>query len=355
MLTARVCWCLTTALLCVLSGCSGCASYRRCSAPPEAQLGQLPARLSETGLFRVGGTDTLGPRVRAYAPSYALWSDGATKRRWLSLPEGSRIDTSDLDDWVFPVGTRFWKEFSLHGRRIETRLLVKVGPKEADWAGAAYVWDADQRDARLAPEGRQDSDGSGYDVPSAAECAGCHGGRRSHVLGFSALQLAAPNLPLSLSALAREELLTRAPAQLPRLPGDERAQAALGYLHANCGHCHNSARPARGDGPRCYDPERSIDFWLASATSDASDDAWPAALRTTVPRYVIPGAPEDSRLLRLVARRGLHLHMPPLGSRRVDPEGVRVLTEWIASLPVPAAETASGSTRAASSDARTAR
>ncbi|MEO8179855.1 MAG: hypothetical protein ABI895_13565 [Deltaproteobacteria bacterium] len=358
MVTKRILWSLLTLLVGALSGCSGCASYRRCSSPPEARIGELPARLSQTGLFREGSVDTLGPALRAYAPQYALWSDGATKRRWLSLPEGSRIDTSDMDDWLFPVGTKFWKEFSLRGRRVETRLLVKVGPRAVDWAGAAYVWDADQRDARLMAQGRKDVDGSGYNVPSAAECAACHGGRRSHVLGFSALQLSASELPLSLSALTREELITRAPARSPILPGDEREQAALGYLHANCGHCHNSARPPRGDGPRCYDPERSIDLWLPSTAratntmSALADDLWPSALRTTVPRYVTPGAPQDSRLLTLVARRGLRLHMPPLGSRRVDPDGVRLLTEWIASLPPPNAQRDRGSTRAASSDAR---
>jgi hypothetical protein len=309
-----------------LSACSGCASYRRCSAPSPAQLSALPASLSETGLFAAGPPAVLGRGVRAYAPAHASWSDGASKRRWLYLPEGSRIDTTDPDDWVFPVGSKFWKEFSL-GQRVETRLLVKVGPGEGDWAGAAYLWDADQREARLAPEGRKDSAGTGYEVPSAAQCAGCHGGRRSHVLGFSALQLAPAELPLSLEVLESEGLLTRPLAHPPGIPGDERQQAALGYLHANCGHCHNSARPARGDGPRCYDPQRSLDFWLPSEPAGP-----PGVLRTAVPRYLTPGEPEDSRLLLLVSRRGSRLHMPPLGSQRVDEEGVRLLTEWIESL-----------------------
>ncbi|HEU4579840.1 MAG TPA: hypothetical protein VFS67_16385 [Polyangiaceae bacterium] len=314
------------ALACALSGCSGCGSYRRCSAPPAPRLAALPARLSETGLFADGAADTLGPGVRAYAPAYPLWSDGASKRRWFSLPEGSRIDSSDLDDWVFPVGTRFWKEFSLGGKRVETRLLVKVGAEPGDWAGAAYLWDDDQREARLAPEGSRDLAGTGYVVPSAAECAGCHGGRRSYVLGFSAVQLAPAELPLSLAELTSEGLLTQPPEQPPRIPGDARQHAALGYLHANCGHCHNSARPPHA-GPRCYDPHREIDFWLPAAPA-----AGPGALRTTVPRYLTPGDPDDSRLVTLISRRGKRLHMPPLGSQRVDEQGVQLLSEWIESL-----------------------
>lgn len=315
------------ALACALSGCSGCASYRRCSAPPAAQLAALPARLSETGLFVAGDGETLGPGVRAYAPAYPLWSDGASKRRWLSLPEGSRIDSSNMDDWLFPVGSKFWKEFSFDGKRVETRLLVKVGTEAGAWAGAAYLWDADQRDARLAPQGSQGAGGTGYVVPSAAECVGCHGGRRSHVLGFSAVQLAPAELPLPLAELVREGLLTQAPLELPTLPGDARQRAALGYLHANCGHCHNSDRPDH-DGPRCYDPRREIDFWQPSTASSS----WPSALRTTVPRYLTPGDSDDSRLMTLVSRRGKRLHMPPLGSQRVDEQGVQLLREWISGL-----------------------
>jgi mono/diheme cytochrome c family protein len=335
----RWAWLAWLALWVALSGCSGCASYRRCNAPPEARLAALPALLSETGLFAAGSLDALGSGVRAYAPGFELWSDGATKRRWVSLPAGGRIDSADMDDWSFPVGTRFYKEFSVAGRRIETRLLIRVGQGAGDWAGAAYVWDADQREARLSPQGGQDVGGSGHDVPSATDCIGCHGGRRSYVLGFSAVQLAQPGVPLSLDALASEGRLTRVPARAVSMPGAELDRAALGYLHANCGHCHNPRRPPRGDGPRCYDPERSLEFWLPSASSA---ELWQTpALRTAVPRFVTPGEPDDSRLLTLVSRRGRRLHMPPLGSGHVDEAGVRRLSAWIASLrAVPGATSA---------------
>jgi hypothetical protein len=313
------------ALVLALSGCSGCASYRRCNAPPPALLAALPARLSETGLFAGAAGDRGG--VRAYEPAYPLWSDGAEKRRWISLPEGALIDTSDPDDWSFPTGTKLWKEFSLAGRRIETRLLVKLGPADGDWVGAAYVWDAEQRDATLTPSGLKGADGQAYDVPSAAECGGCHGGRRSHVLGFSAVQLARAGLPLELKDLLDEGWLSQALPRLPAIPGDDVERSALGYLHANCGHCHNQARPARGDAPRCYDPERSLDFWLPSEPSGGALEM--PAVATSVPRFVTPGEPDASRLIALVSRRSGFLHMPPLASRRVDAQGVRLLRAWV--------------------------
>ncbi len=313
-----------------MSGCSGCASYRRCALPSPGLLQALPARLSETGLFADLASDALATGVRGYAPRYELWSDGARKRRWVWLPEGERIDSSDMDDWSFPIGTKLWKEFSSGGKRLETRLLMKVGPAARDWAGASYVWDADQREARLSPAGQKQVRGEEHDAPSAAECGGCHGGRRSHVLGFSALQLADDSLPLTLDQLVDEQRLTRAPDQALTLPGDQQQRAALGYLHANCGHCHNGERPERRDAPRCYDPRRSIDFWLPSDPELEVREL--PAYTTTVPRFVTPGEPDDSRLVALVSRRGPRLHMPPLGSRKVDQEGVRLLREWITSL-----------------------
>lgn len=321
---------MAVAIALCLSGCSSCASYRRCNPPPPALIAQLPARLSETGLFADTGSQTLGAGVRAYEPAYALWSDGATKRRWIELPEGARIDTSDPDDWSFPAGTKLWKEFSRADMRIETRLLMKVGPESEDWAGAAYIWDPDQRDARLAPEGRENADGQGHEVPRASDCGACHGGRRSHVLGFSAVQLAKPGLPLTLGELLAEGRLSAPLPVEPHVPGNDAEQSALGYLHANCGHCHNRERPPRGQGPRCYDPQRSLDFWLP--TSPPGDAAEMPAVTSSVPRFVTPGDPDDSRLIALVSRRGSLLHMPPLASHRVDPDGVRLLRAWIAGL-----------------------
>src|SRR5690606_2496033 len=90
------------------SGCSGCAAYRRCSAPPTATLDALPERLSQTGLFAGPGVEHIAADALAYEPAFSLWSDGADKRRWVSLPPGARIDTSTPDAWEFPAGTRFW-------------------------------------------------------------------------------------------------------------------------------------------------------------------------------------------------------------------------------------------------------
>ena len=312
-----------------VGGCSSCAGYRRCGPLEPARLHALPTRLSETGLFASAHGALPSDRVRAYEPAFPLWSDGASKRRWIDLPPSARIDTSDPDDWRFPVGTRFYKEFARDGHRLETRVLFKWGPADGDWSGAAYVWLDDQSDAIIAPEGARDVDVSGYDVPSAAECGACHGGRRSHVLGFSAIQLGAnAGAPSSLDDLQRAGALSAA-VDVPAVAGDETERRVLGYLHANCGHCHNARRPRRA-GARCYDPERTLDLSLPLAAVGRARAA--PVYASAVPEWITPGDPERSRLLSLLARRGARLHMPPLATEHIDQQGVELVRAWITGL-----------------------
>jgi hypothetical protein len=63
----------------------------------------LPALLSDTGLFAPGQVGTIAVAVLPFSPQYPLWSDGATKRRWISLPPGLSIDATRPDE-VEPQG-----------------------------------------------------------------------------------------------------------------------------------------------------------------------------------------------------------------------------------------------------------
>jgi hypothetical protein len=313
----------------VLAACR--APYDVCAPIDAGRLDHLPARLSETGLFVDMASGMPAQDVRAYRPAFELWSDGASKRRWIRLPSGTQIDTSDMDDWRFPPGTRLWKEFTVGGVRVETRMIEKFGPGDDDWAGVAYVWTPDQSDALAAPEGATDAQGTPHDVPSASACVGCHGGRRSVVLGFSAIQLspAAVDGEFDLAGLTAASLLSAPPSAPFVVPGDATTRAALGYLHANCSHCHNQARPERS-GPRCYDPEKPFDFRLTVGQLGAVDDT--PTMRTARGRAFRPGDPDGSKMITLVSRRGAQLHMPPLATEQVDPQGVDLLRRWIAGM-----------------------
>jgi hypothetical protein len=305
----------------------GCSDFRTCEPPSAEHLGRLPTRLSETGLYADIQTGTLEAGVRPFAPQFQLWSDGSAKRRWVWLPPGSRIATGDMDAWQFPEGTKLWKEFTRDGVRVETRLLQKVGPRAEDWVALAYVWNAEGTDAEARPGGEEDARGTPHDVPSAADCMGCHGGTTSRVLGLSAVQLSydAQEGLLDLQDLVTEGLLDVAPASSFDVPGNDTERAALGYLHANCGHCHNQRRP-ESDGPRCYDPDNRLDFWLRvdRLSSPRATPTYTSAVGTVV----VPGHAEGSAVIHLVSRRS-GFSMPPLGTEVVDQEAVQLLRRWV--------------------------
>ena len=125
------------------------------AAETEATAPVAPRFLSDTGLYSNVAKLTIDPRNRTFSPQYPLWSDGATKRRWVRLPEGSQINVADLEKWDLPVGTKFWKEFSFNGRKVETRFLWQT--RKGHWVFASYAWNeaADQRRARIGVRHRQ--------------------------------------------------------------------------------------------------------------------------------------------------------------------------------------------------------
>ena len=98
--------------------------------------------LACAGLYSDWPTKTVAPDFRPFVPGLTLWSDGADKTRWVHLPPGQRIDTSNMDAWTFPVGTKLFKEFRLPvagspgRRRIETRMLWKQA--EGSWFRTTY-------------------------------------------------------------------------------------------------------------------------------------------------------------------------------------------------------------------------
>lgn len=294
------------------------------------------ARLSETGLFEDMTTEQLAPGVAPYQPLYELWSDGAEKRRWVYLPPGARIDTSDMDHWRYPAGTKLWKEFVRDGVRVETRLLHKRGSEPSSWFMMAYHWTADQSDAVALPRGAKDVSGTPHDVPSETDCATCHENVPDRVLGLSAIQLSHALPGVTLASLTADGRLTSAPtaAGYP-VPGDETARRALGYLHANCGNCHN---PTGSVFSRVC-----LDLWL-STTALASVEVTSIYASSHGVRVSSQSAPSgvdcrlngqslvNSSLYTRMNTRGPETQMPPLASERIDDAGLASVAAWIGQL-----------------------
>ena len=287
-----------------------------------------PMRLSETGLYRDGSLTELADGVMAYTPRYELWSDGADKLRYLQLPDGQPIDTSDMDAFVFPVGTKAWKEFSRDGTRLETRLLWKT---EDGWIHVAYAWNEAQTEAIATTRGAEDVLGTQHDIPTRIECRECHQGAADTLLGVSALQLAHDGQGLTLEQLEADGRLTDAPPAGLARP-DTLEWNALGYLHANCGTCHNP----RGKGFERVD----IELWLrASELEVTSTRAYVTCVGVAIEQTtgddtarIAPGLPEDSALITRMRLRGEEEAMPPIASERTDDAGIALVEQWIESL-----------------------
>lgn len=286
---------------------------------------------------------TLRQGVHPYRPAYELWTDGAVKKRWVALPEGTQIDTTEMDFWSFPPGTKLWKEFSRDGVRVETRLLEKQ-PSGA-WQAVAYHWRADQTEADAVPNGVENASGTPHDIPDNDACMKCHSQQPDKVLGFSAIQLSHdpdPNDPLewTLSTLISNGLLTAAPAQPFTIPGTQAEKDFFGYLHANCGHCHNPT----GSG----NAQTGLDLWLKVAdlsgpVSEFSvykalynvDIVWLDGARPPATKRVVPGNFADSAIYQRFIGKGEEWSMPPLGTEDVDPTGKQIFEAWIGSLGAP--------------------
>lgn len=293
-------------------------------------LPAYPRLLSQTGLYSDIATETLAADVRAFGPRYPAWSDGATTRRFLHLP--GRIDSSDMDFWTYPVGTTAWEELTRNGVRVETRMLRKKGSAPGDWTMISYQWKSDGSDAIAIPEGTKNANGTPHDIPSQKDCLACHGNMKDVLLGVTAIQLShSDEIPgLTIDDLIEEKRLTVPPSRPIRIPGDAVAEGALGYLHGNCGHCHNAESKA--------DPATPLRLWEITQQLDTVETT--VGYETTVGadnsflpelHVIEPGRPDDSVVLIRISERGPH-QMPPLATEVVDEDGVAKIRAWVEAL-----------------------
>ncbi|WP_289644872.1 hypothetical protein [Maribacter aestuarii] len=152
-----------------------------------------PALLSQTGAFSDLASLTASDGVVPYEMIEPFWSDGASKSRWMAVPNDGTHDTadeqvvfSDTEAWDFPRGSVLIKHFELGGKRLETRFEVK-GDDDVYYY-LTYKWNAAQTDAELlvgSLDEDVDVDGTvqSWHYPSRAECVSCHFPQNGGVLG----------------------------------------------------------------------------------------------------------------------------------------------------------------------------
>lgn len=301
----------------------------------------------ELGLYANDDCTTLAEGIEAYEPQYKLWSDGLVKFRYVDLP--GTIDSSDVDYWSFPVGTVLWKHFeTTDGVRVETRRIEKVsddvGPDA--WTFETFEWNEAGDAVEAVMNGAENVLGTDHDIPAVADCSECHnggeggmgGGGATHdaVLGFSALQLNHDETDVTLSSLIADELLSTAVSIADAaIPGNATEEAALGVMHANCGHCHGGDTPS--GGMRLY---VTLGHDTVAETPTYIDTVGVEIGMSPVvgiPDYrILPGSPADSAVpWRMGQRDGDGMgaaQMPPLATEIVDDEGVAAIEAWINTL-----------------------
>jgi hypothetical protein len=174
--------------LVVATASSGVA--RIVAAPAAAPAGGAPSSLLATRCFDLAAPSGVPSGAVAYDVTTPLWSDGATKDRFVVVPQGAPITARPDGDLVFPVGTVAVKTFAVDGRRIETRLLVQH--ELEDWTGYSYAWNEAGTDAEIVTGNRVQplAGGKSWYFPSSTDCTACHTPAAGYTLGLEAKQLA---------------------------------------------------------------------------------------------------------------------------------------------------------------------
>jgi uncharacterized repeat protein (TIGR03806 family) len=346
------------------------------TAPREKAPRTFPTKLSQTGLFASTKDHTPAVGLIPYSVNAALWSDGASKERFIALPGESQIEFETEvypqgapgapPGWRFPADTVLVKTFSLEmeagnpdsKRRLETRLLhfkPMPGTDEVGgqfWRGYTYVWNDEQTDAELlAAEGLsrplkiKDAAAPGgvreqvWRFPSRSECTMCHTFAAKYALGVDTLQMNRDHdyggvIANQLATLEHLGVFTKPlpkpPYDLPRLAdyhdhAQPLADRARSYLHANCAHCHRKW----GGGNADFQLLQTLPL-AELGVFDTRPGQGDFGLKD--PRILVAGDPERSLVLQRMQKTGLG-RMPHIGSNVVDENAVKLIEEWIKQLP----------------------
>ena len=328
---------------------------KACLQMPERASGEIPRQLSQTGAFKNTAKLLPNSALIPYDLIVSFWSDGAAKTRWISIPD-EKIKFAPAGEWVFPKGTVFVKHFELATdethpeikRRLETRLLVC----DADGGvyGVTYKWLADNRGADLLDTNLTEAitikTATGtrtqtWYYPSRQDCLACHTANAGYVLGVKTRQLNRDFVyptgttdnelrawnHLGLFDTNLDEASLKVLPKLARADDETRTleDRARSYLDANCANCH------RPHGTVAY-----FDARYDTPLVQANLINGPVLIdeRIDHPHIIAPNDIWRS-ILFMRANTIESFKMPPLARNAIDEPGMKLLRQWIESLPGP--------------------
>jgi len=325
------------------------------SMPPDAG-GALPPLLSQTGAFKDTTHLTTADALIPYDLIVPFWSDGAVKSRWVSVADEQKIKFAPMGEWTFPRGTVFVKTFSLATnemntnslRRLETRLLVCDA--SGGVYGVTYKWRADNSDADLLATNLtemisiQTMTGmrtQQWYYPSRQDCLVCHTANAGHVLGVKTRQLnreftypsgvtdnelrAWNHIGLFDTNLTGTEI--KSFPKLARLDDTTHSleDRARSYLDANCANCHRPGGTVAYFDARYDTPLAEQNLIGGRVLIDQRIDN---------PHIIAPNDIWRS-ILFMRANTTEPFKMPPLARNTIDEPGMKLMRQWIESLPGP--------------------
>jgi uncharacterized repeat protein (TIGR03806 family) len=319
----------------------------------------VPYTKLSTYAFFLGELKNMNPNTKVipYEPASALFTDYASKKRFIWMPSGVKA-SYDADDKTlnFPVGTVLIKSFYYNTiqpgnttKILETRLMIK---KASGWIFAEYLWNDAQTEAELVT-GTDFSSGSSknitfkkdngevittdYRIPSETECLACHKLDNKPIpIGVKPQNLNVTynysnGVKNQLQKLVDEGYLQSYPSNIVSTVNYKDTSKPLdirlrSYLDINCAHCHQ-------DNARC--DYRAIRLSFSQTTNLSKLGVCVMAdepIDPSLERIITPNNPAKSVMHFRLSSIDESTRMPLLGRTIVHDEGVDLLKQWINTL-----------------------
>jgi uncharacterized repeat protein (TIGR03806 family) len=324
-------------LFAIGQGSAGQQIFKMQATAGSVQPGTMATKLSETGCVNPTAPTQAANGMIPYVVKSALWSDGAEKQRYLSLPNNTQIMLAANGDFNFPIGSVLMKHFKFGEKFIETRLFAHG---QLGWQGFSYEWNDAQTEASLLSAAKdKNTNNVNWHFPSPGQCLECHTSAAGFSLGLETKQLNGEFFyPVNqktanqLTTLAHIEIFTSSLTSTQKTEklyslSDTQAttqQKARSYLHTNCANCHqpNGPTPVNID-LRFSTPLAQMN--ICNIAPVAGD------LGITNARIVAVGDPLKSTLVKRMQVTDA-MQMPPLARTVIDTQAVQVVSEWISGL-----------------------
>lgn len=345
----------------------------------EKVLEAKASKLSEYNLFSntCDPSKTDSAQALPYDLPVMLFTDYASKYRFVFIPEGESATFDATEALEFPIGTVITKTFAMPAdttkrglqeeKLIETRLLIK---RDTGWIARNYVWNQSGTEAFRSLSGGpvtvknlkhgKDKLSFTYSVPSEQQCLTCHQfkedgaskpefrpiGPKARFLNSDydygqggpmnqLLKWTEKGMLTGLPAISMVDKATSFNDDM--LPSEYNGTQELltatakSWLDINCGHCHRPEGQASNTAFRA-------DFNMPWAGFEVEHGACRVPVSGAAAgssKIIVPGNADTSLLYNRMHTTDSGLSMPSLGRAVIHVEGSALIKSWINSLSKP--------------------